>query len=219
VLDDDVLERLYRDDLAEFADVYCERGAFDLEQSRRFLTECARHGLRPKLHAEQMSNSGAARLGVELGAASVDHLEAIDDATIAALRDSRTSPVLLPGCGFFLNTPPAPARRLIDAGLPVALATDCNPGSSMIESMPLVMSIACCLLRMTPAEALVAATANAAAAVDRRDRIGAIAVGHQADLLILDVPNFERIAYEVGRNPVRTVLKRGRKVFDRPDLV
>ncbi|MFO0972953.1 MAG: imidazolonepropionase [Phycisphaerae bacterium] len=216
VLADDLLESLYSHDLAEFADVFCERGAFDLRQSERFLRECARHGLRPKLHAEQLSNSGATRLGLALHAASVDHLEEIDADTTALLADSTTIPVLLPGCSLFLNAPPAPARKLIDAGCPVALATDCNPGSSMIESMPLVQSLACCLLRMTPLEALVAATANAAAAIDRADRLGAIAVGHQADLLILDRPDFAAIAYELGRSPVQTVLKRGRIVHSNP---
>lgn len=209
---DDVLERIYSDDLAEFADVFCERGAFTPAQAERFLRECERHGLRPKLHAEQITHSGATRLGVALNAVSVDHLEELDDEDIAALRGSATIPVLLPGCNFFLNARPAPARRMIDAGLPVALATDCNPGSSMIESMPLILSIACTLLRMTPVEALVAATANAAAAINRANRIGAIATGHQADLLLLDVPNVERLAYDVGRNAVRTVLKRGRVV-------
>lgn len=216
VLADSVLESIYRDDLAEFADVFCERGAFTPQQAERFLRECARHGLRPRVHADQLTNSGAARLGVRLGAASVDHLEEIDDESIAALRGSRTIPVLLPGCTLFLGGRPAPARRLIEAGLPVALATDCNPGSSMIESMPLIVSLACTLLRMTPMEALVAATANAAAALGRADRVGAIAVGHQADLLILDVPNVDRLAYDVSRNVVQTVLKRGCVVHTRP---
>jgi imidazolonepropionase len=210
MLADPVLETLYASELAEFADVFCERGAFSVPQAERYLRECARHGLRPKLHAEQITNAGATRLGVALGAASVDHLEEIDDESIRLLAGSATVPVLLPGCNFFLNCRPAPARKLIDAGCPVALATDCNPGSSMIESMPLILSTACALLRMTPIEALVAATANAAAAIDRADRVGAIAVGHQADLLVLRTANADQIPYEVGRNPVRLVIKRGR---------
>src|SRR5262249_7373202 len=112
----------------------------------------------------------------------------------------------------FLGGKPAPARRLIEAGCPLALATDCNPGSSMIEAMPLILSMACTLLRMTPTEALVAATANAAAAIDRSDRVGAIAVGHQADLLVLHGANADQLPYEVGRNPVRFVIKRGNVV-------
>ncbi|HKQ49588.1 MAG TPA: imidazolonepropionase [Phycisphaerae bacterium] len=207
------LLRLHEEKLAEFADVFCERGAFSVEQSRRYLTACKNAGLTPKIHAEQITKTGGTRMAVELGAASADHLECIDDEDITALKASKTIPVLLPGCSFFLNTTPAPARKLIDAGLPVALATDCNPGSSMIESLPLVMSIACTMLRMTPVECLVACTANAAAALHRADRIGAIAVGYQADLLVLDVPNIDAWPYRVGANAVRSVLKRGRQIL------
>lgn len=206
---DELLGRIAREKLAEFADVFCERGAFTVEQSRRFLAACKKHGLTPKVHAEQLSNSGATKLAVEMDAASADHLEYVDDATIAAMKKGRTIPVLLPGCSFFLHSAAAPARKLIDAGLPVSLATDCNPGSAMIESLPLVMTMGCTILRMTPAECLVACTANAAAALRRADRIGAIAVGHEADLLILDVPNLDRWPYRVGVNAVRTVFKRG----------
>jgi imidazolonepropionase len=212
----DALLRRVRDErLAEFADAFCERGAFTVEQARRFLTRCRTFGLKPKLHAEQITNCGGTRLAIELGAVSADHLECIDDGTIAALRRSRTIPVLLPGCSFFLGSPPAPARKLVAAGLPVALSTDCNPGSCMIESLPLVMSIAASLLRMTPLESLVACTANAAAALHRADRIGATAHGLTADLLILDVPDVDRWVYQVGVNPVRTVIKRGQVVSER----
>ncbi len=208
-----LLAEIAGEGLAEFADVFCEQGAFDLEQSRRFLTACREYGLKPKIHAEQISRTGAADLACALGAVSADHLECADDQTIAGLARSRTIPVLLPGCSFFLGTPPPPARRMIDADLPVALSTDCNPGSSMIESLPLIMSIAASMLRMTPLESLVACTANAAAALDRATRLGAVARGHQADLLILSVPNVNRWAYQVGVNPVRTVIRRGRIVL------
>ncbi len=207
-----MLEQIADENLAEFADVFCERGAFSFEQSRRFLATCKQHGLTPKIHAEQITHSGGTRLGVELDAASADHLECADDEDIAALQGSATIPVLLPGCSFFLGSEPAPARRLIDAGLPVALATDVNPGSCTIESLPLIMSMAATLMRMTPVESLVACTANAAAALRRQDRIGAIAVGHQADLLILDIPNLNRWAYHVGVNPIVRVIKHGRVV-------
>lgn len=210
VTDDALLARIVNEGLAEFADVFTERGAFTVDESRRYLEACRRHGLVPKVHAEQLSNSGSTRMGVGLGAASVDHLECVSDEDIAALKASRTIPVLLPGCSFFLGTPPAPARKLIAAGLPVALATDCNPGSSMIESLPLIMSIACTMLKMTPAECLVACTANAAAALRREDRLGAIAVGHQADLLILYVPSLNTWPYRVGVKSVRRVIRRGR---------
>ncbi len=214
ITDQTLLRSISSQGLAEFADVFCERGAFNVDQSRRFLTACLKHGLKPKIHAEQISNTGAARLAVELQAVSADHLESVDDQTIELLKASGTIPVLLPGCSFFLGSPPAPARKLIDAGLPVALATDCNPGSCTIESLPLIMSLAATMLRMTPSEALVACTANAAAALDRSDRIGAIAPGYQADLLVLDIPNVERWAYQVGVNPVRTVIKRGLVVLE-----
>lgn len=208
--DDALLARIIGEGLAEFADVFTERGAFSVDDSRRYLEACRRRGLVPKVHAEQLSSSGSTRMGVALGAASVDHLEFITDEDIAALAGSGTIPVLLPGCSFFLGTPPAPARKLIAAGLPVALATDCNPGSSMIESLPLIMSIACTMLKMTPAECLVACTANAAAALRREDRLGAIAVGHQADLLILYVPNVNAWPYRVGVKSVWKVIRKGR---------
>lgn len=213
---DGLLSQIRDEHLAEFADVFCERGAFAIDQSRRFLERCKHYGLTPKLHAEQITRTGSTQLAVELDAASADHLECINDDDIAALKKSRTIPVVLPGCSFFLNTSPAPARKMIDAGLPVALATDCNPGSCMIESLPLVMSIACTMLRMTPLECLVACTANAAAALRRADRLGAIAVGHQADLLVLDIPNVGLWPYRVGVNPVRTIIKRGRRIATLP---
>ncbi len=208
-----IFEQIGVENLAEFADVFCERGAFSLEQSRRFLATCKNHGLTPKIHAEQITHTGGTQLAVEFGAASADHLECASDADIEALRGSGTVPVLLPGCSFFLGSQPAPARRLIEAGLPVALATDINPGSCTIESLPLIMSMAATMLQMTPLESLVACTANAAAALRRQDRIGAIACGHQADLLILDIPNVARWAYQVGVNPVRCVIKSGRVIL------
>jgi imidazolonepropionase len=210
---DDLLRTIRDEGLAEFADVFCERGAFSIEQSRQFLEACKRFGMSPKVHAEQLSHSGAARLGVALGAASVDHLEHVDDDDIAALANSSTIPVLLPGCNLFIGGQPAPARKMIDANLPVALATDHNPGSCTIESLGVIMSLACTMLKMTPMEALVACTANAAAALRRSDVIGAIAVGHQADLLVLNEPRFELWAYRVGVNPVRDVVKRGMPIY------
>jgi imidazolonepropionase len=212
VFSDAVLARLRDERVAEFCDVFCERTAFDVDQSRRVLTAAAKFGLRPKLHADQISRIGASRLAGELRAISADHLERIDDGGIAALKAAGTIPVLLPGCSFFLGVPQAPARRLLEAGLPVALGTDYNPGSSMVESFPLVLSIACTQMRMTPIEALVAATANAAAAINRHGQLGAIEVGMQADLVVLDVPSLERWLYEPGRNCVRAVVKKGETV-------
>lgn len=214
VCDDKLLAQVREEGLAEFCDAFCEKGAFTVEQSRFALRAGLRNGLRPKLHADQLSQMGASRLAAELGAVSADHLEFVDDESITAIKEAGTIPVLLPGCSFFLDSEPAPARKLINAGLPVALATDYNPGSCMIDSLPLIMSIACTRLRMTPTEALVACTANAAAAIGRQGRIGAVAVGHQADLVILDVPNLDAWPYHVGRDCVSRVLKRGALVVD-----
>jgi len=215
VLDDKVLGRLRDEGLAEFCDVFCETTAFDLAQARRVLEAGARFGLRPKLHADQIHAIGASRLAGEVGAISADHLEKIDDAGIAAIKAAGCVAVLLPGCSFFLGVEQAPARRLLAADVPVALATDYNPGSAMIESLPLVLTIACTQMRMTPTEAVVAATANAAAALNRHNRVGAVQVGMSADLLVLDVPSIERWLYEPGRNCVHTVVKAGRVVVRR----
>lgn len=205
--------------LAEFCDVFVDNVAFDALLAERLLQRASSFGLRAKLHVDQLANIGGTPLAARLQAVSADHLEEIDEAGIAALQTSQTIPVLLPGCTLFLSTPPAPARRMINADLPVALATDCNPGSSMIESMPLIMSLACCLLGMTPIEALVAATANSAAAVGRQDRLGAIQPGHQADVLILDLHHVEQWAYSIGRNCIRTVIQRGRVVHQAPPVL
>jgi imidazolonepropionase len=215
VFSDDVLSRVRDQGLAEFCDVFCEKTAFNVEQSRRVLTAGKRFGLRPKLHADQITQMGATRLAGEVGAISADHLEHIDEAGVAAMKRAGTIAVLLPACSFYLGVAQAPARKMIEADLPVAIATDFNPGSSMIESLPMTLGIGCAQLRMTPMECIVAATANAAAAVNRHHRLGAIFVGHEADLVILDVPHHERFLYEMGRNCVQTVIKRGQVVWRR----
>ena len=216
ILDDGVLARIRDGGLAEFCDVFCERTAFDVEQSRRVLTTAKRLGLTPKLHADQITQMGATVLAGEVGAISADHLERIDDAGIEAMKRAGTMAVLLPACSFYLGIEQAPGRRLLHADLPVAIATDYNPGSAMVESLPLAMHIACTQMRMTPTEALVGATANAAAAINRNDRLGTIKTGYQADLVILDVPNHARFMYEPGRNCVRAVVKNGEVVFSAP---
>lgn len=215
VLDEEILASLTRDGLAEFCDVFCERSAFDVARSKRVLTACAAHGLRGKVHADQITQMGASRLAAEVGAISADHLEEIDDGGLQAMRDAGVIAVLLPACSFFLGVGQAPARKILDAGLAVALATDFNPGSAMVESLPLAMGIGVTQMRMTPTEVLVAVTANAAAALGREDRVGAIEVGMQADLVILDVPNHKRMMYEMGRDTARTVIKKGEVVYER----
>jgi len=215
ILDERLLRRIHEEGLAEFCDVFCEKTAFDVAQSRRVLTAASAMGLRPKLHADQITQIGATVMAAEVGAISADHLETIHDEGIAAMKAAGCVAVLLPGCSFYLGVEQAPARRILDADLPVAIATDYNPGSSMVESLPLVMGIACTQMKMTPTEALVAATANAAAAIGRQDRLGAMAVGMQADLVVLDVPNHLRLCYELGRNCTRAVVKAGKVVDQR----
>jgi imidazolonepropionase len=172
------------------------------------------------VHAEQRSRSGGARLAARLRAASADHLEHLDDAGIAALREAGTTAVLLPGAAFFLRDPrDPPARRLIDAGVPVALGTDFNPGTCPTEVMTAILPIACLRLGLEPAEAIAAATLNAAHSLGIAGRTGSLEVGKAADLQVLDVPNHLHLAYRFGVNHCRTVVKEGRVVVDQGALV
>ncbi len=196
--------------LAEYCDVFCDVGAFTLEQSRRILTAARVCGMKLRVHAEQLTRTGAAQLAVELHAASCDHLEQINAEDIRALAGSDTVATLLPGCCFHLGLQHyAPARALIDAGAIVALATDFNPGTSPTLSMAMVLSLACTQMRMTPAEAIAAATINAAYSLGRADRIGSLEVGKQADLAIFDVEDYREIPYYFGVNYCWMTLKRG----------
>jgi imidazolonepropionase len=200
--------------LAEYCDVFCERGAFTLSESRRVLEAGQAHGLTPRMHAEQLSNTGATELGVELGAASCDHLEYLKPAGIRAISKSDTVAALLPGCDFHLGLRQyAAARALIEAGAIVALATDFNPGTSPTLSMPMVLSLACTQLRMTPAEAITAATVNAAHSLRRGERIGSIEEGKQADLAVFEVADYREIPYYFGVNNCWMTMKRGEIVY------
>jgi imidazolonepropionase len=210
-----LLKEIAERGLARFCDVFCDRGAFTVEQARRVLTRAAEAGLRPKIHADELAQIGATKLAGEVQAVSADHLEQIDDGGIAAMQAAGTIAVVLPGTSFFLGIEHCDARRLIAAGLPVALATDFNPGSCMIESLPMVMNIACCQLKMTPVEVLVACTANAAAALEVQNRAGAIEVGYDADLTVLDVRSLEEWFYTPGRPRVRAVVKGGHVVMQK----
>jgi len=209
-----MLPEIVNEGLAEFCDVFCDRGAFTREQSRRILTDAQLHGLTPRLHAEQLSRTGAAALAVELGAASCDHLEQVNAADMRALGKSRTVATLLPGCDFHLGLEKyAPARKLIEAGAIVALATDYNPGTSPTVSMPTTLSLACSQLRMTPAEAICAATINAAYALRRDGRIGSIEAGKQADLAVFEVEDYREIPYYFGMNLCWMTMKNGEIVW------
>jgi imidazolonepropionase len=196
--------------VAEAADVFLERGAFSADQARRYLVACRGAGLALRLHGDQFTEAGAVPLAVELGARSVDHLEATGADGILTLADSEVVGVLLPASALVLDRPMPPARELVDAGAAVALATDFNPGSAFCESLPLVCSLACTQLRLSPAEALGACTVNAAHVLGRADRIGRLAPGYQADVVLLDAPDWRYLAYHVGGQVVKTVLREGR---------
>jgi imidazolonepropionase len=194
-----------------FVDVFCETKAFDLDQSRQILTKAASLGFPLKIHADEFDNLGGASLAVELDAASADHLVKTSDADIAALGKSDTVAVSLPCTPFGLAEKDyTPAHKLIEADAIIALATDCNPGTSWNESMQFVIALACRAMKLTPAQAISAATINAAHAIRRSDTIGSIEVGKQADMLILSVPDYRHLGYRYGTNLVRQVIKRGR---------
>jgi imidazolonepropionase len=201
--------------LAEFCDVFCDRGAFTPAQARLILTAGRVCGLEPRLHAEQLARTGAARLAAELHAASVDHLEHVNASDIRRLAASNTVCTLLPGAVFHLGKHTyAPARALIDAGAIVALATDFNPGTSPTASMPMILSLACNEMRMTPAEAIVAATVNGAHALRRGDRLGSLEAGKQADLCAFALSDYREIPYYFGVNLCRWTLKKGQVIHD-----
>jgi len=196
--------------LAEFCDVFCDRGSFTVPQARKILTAARACGLVPRLHAEQLAHTGAARLAIEMQAASADHLEKLDDADIRALALSNVVCTLLPGCCFHLGLNHyAPARKLIEAGAIVGLATDFNPGTSPTVSMPMILSLGCTQMRMTPAEAISAATINPAYSLRQHDRIGSLEVGKYADLTAFDVADYREIPYYFGVNLCGLTMKRG----------
>ncbi len=201
--------------LAEAADVFLERGAFDAAQARRYLEACRGRGLALRLHGDQFTESGAIPLAVELGARSVDHLEATGLDGVAALAGSDVTGVLLPASALFLGRPMPPARALVDAGAAVALASDFNPGSAFCESLPLVLSLAATQLKLSPAEALGACTVNAAHVLGRADRIGRLAPGRTADVVLLDAPDWRHVAYHLAGDVVASVVQSGTVAFGR----
>jgi imidazolonepropionase len=201
--------------IAEAADVFLERGAFDVAQARRYLEACRDAGLALRLHGDQFSESGAVPLAIELGARSVDHLEATGAEGALALARSGVVGVLLPVSALFLGRPMPPARALVDAGAAVALATDFNPGSAFCESLPLVCSLACAQLRLSPAEALAACTVNAAHVLGRADRLGRLAPGFAADVVLLDAPDWRYLAYHLGGDVIGAVVRGGDLAWSR----
>ena len=212
----EMLPRVAREGLAEYCDVFTEGIAFSLAQSRRILGVARDLGLGLRLHVDQLTPLGGAELAAELGAASADHLEHVSERGIDALATHGVVAVLCPVVPLFLRQErEAPGRRMIDAGVAVAISTDFNPGSCYLQSMSEVISWAALRYRMSAAECLTAATLNAACSLGRGARIGTLEAGKRADVLVLDLPNHRHLAYELGRNPVRTVVRSGRVAFER----
>ncbi|MDQ6911746.1 MAG: imidazolonepropionase [Verrucomicrobiota bacterium] len=210
----EMLPRIAEEKLAKYCDVFCERGYFDIETSRRILRAAQKLGFGLRLHADQLTNSGGAQLAAELGAVTADHLEQTEADGIAAMARARVQPVLLPGSVYSLGKTRYPkAREMIDAGLAVVLATDFNPGSSPTPSMPLVLSLAATQMKMTPAECVTASTINAAYSLNRGAQIGSLEVGKRANFTIFDCADYREISYFVGAPLVHSVFVNGEKAF------
>ncbi len=208
---DEMLPRVADEGLADYMDVFCEQGFFEVPETERLLEAGWKYGLKPKIHANQLHYSGGVQTGVKHNAISVDHLECVGDAEIQALQGSNTIPTLLPAAAFFLGIQYQPARRIIDAGLPVCLATDYNPGSCPSGNVPLLLSIACTQLKMTPEEAINAVTINGAAAMELENELGTIEKGKMANLIITrDIPSLAYIPYDFGNNPVEKCFFKGK---------
>jgi imidazolonepropionase len=214
----EMLPRVASEKLAEFCDVFCERGYFDIEQSRKILTAAKEHGLKLRMHVDQLSNSGGAQLAAELGATTADHLEQTGAEGIAALGKTNVQPVLLPGSVYALGHTRYPdARAMIDAGLAIVLATDFNPGSSPTPSIPMILSLALTQMKMTCAEAISAVTINAAYSLGRGSEAGSLESGKVADFTIFDSKDYREIAYFFGIEMTHAVYAGGRCVFQRSD--
>ncbi|MEN6373131.1 MAG: imidazolonepropionase [Armatimonadota bacterium] len=198
--------------LAEFCDVFTEKGVFSVDDSRRILEAAKEAGLMLKIHADEIVHLGGAELAAEVGAVSADHLVHVSPEGMDAMKRAGVVPVILPGASFFLNSDFAPARAMIERGLPVALGTDLNPGTCTIESMPIIIGLACLKLKLTPEEAIIASTLNAAKAIRRDSIIGSLEVGKQADMLIMKISDYREIPYRFGVNPVDMVIKKGKLV-------
>ncbi|MCF6093777.1 imidazolonepropionase [Microaerobacter geothermalis] len=212
---EEMIPQVAEEGLAQFCDVFCEEGVFTVEQSERILEAGKRFGLIPKIHADEIVQFGGAELAAKVGAISADHLLKASDEGIKRMAEAGVVAVLLPGTAFFLMEEPANARKIIEAGVPVALSTDRNPGSSPTESLPLIMNLACLTMKMTPAEVIAACTINAAHAIGRAGEIGSIEVGKKADLVIFDAPNYQYLQYNFGVNLVDSVVKNGNLVVER----
>ncbi|PZF71807.1 imidazolonepropionase [Taibaiella soli] len=207
---EEMLPRVAGEGLADYMDAFCEEGFFSVADTDRLLEAGWKHGLKPKIHANQLHYSGGVQVGVKHNAVSVDHLECVGEAEIECLRNSNTIPTLLPGAAFFLGIQYQPARKIIDAGLPVCLATDYNPGTCPSGNVPLLLTMACTQLKMTPEEAVHAVTLNGAAAMELQNELGTIAVGKKANLILTKKMNsLAYIPYDFGNNPVHKMILNG----------
>ncbi len=210
----EMLPRVAKENLAEFCDVFCERGYFDLEQSREILVAARKLGLKLRIHADQLTNSGGAKLAAELKATTADHLEKTEGQGIAAMKSAGVQPVLLPGSVYALGSTCYPrAREMIDAGLAVVIASDFNPGSSPSPSMPMMLSLACTQMKMSPAEALTASTINPAYSLGRGDKTGSLEIGKLANFAIFDCEDYRELAYWFGFPQTHSVYVRGERVL------
>ena len=209
----EMIPKVAAEGLADFIDVFCDQGFFTVEDTARILEAGIKYGMKPKIHANEMAVSGGVQVGVKYGAISVDHLEQMGDAEIECLKGTETMPTILPGCAFFLNLPLSPARKMIDAGLPVAMASDYNPGTAPSNNMQLILSMACIRYRLTPEEALNATTLNTAYAMGVSRELGTIAVGKKANFYITKpIPSYEYMPYSYGENKVERVFLNGVEV-------
>ncbi|MBL7882485.1 MAG: imidazolonepropionase [Bacteroidia bacterium] len=209
----EMIPKVAEEQLADYCDVFCEQNYFTKEETIQILNAAKKHGMTPKVHAEQLSNFGGVLAGVEVGAISVDHLEYVGDNEIEALKGSITMPTILPGAAFFLSLPLPPARKMIDAGLPVAVASDFNPGSSPSGNMNFMLSLCCVQYKMTPEEAINAATINSAYAMDLSKTHGSIAIGKKANVFITkEIPSYSFIPYSFGSNLIETVIINGKVI-------
>lgn len=209
---DEMLPVVAKEKLAKFNDVFCEVGVFTPEQSERILEAGKSYGLIPKIHADEIEPYQGAELAAKVGAISAEHLLKASDEGIRAMAEQGVIACLLPATALYLREDAAKGRAMIDAGVPVAISTDCNPGSSPTTSMPLVMNLACISMRLTPAESLCAATYNAACAIQMEDKVGSLEIGKQADIVLWNVKNYQELQYLFGVNHVKAVWKNGMKV-------
>jgi imidazolonepropionase len=209
----EMIPKVADEGLADFCDVFCDKGFFTVEETDIILNAASKYGLKPKIHANELANSGGVQVGIKNNAISVDHLERIGDDEIQALLNSETIPTVLPSCSFFLNIPFAPARRMIDNGLGLAIATDFNPGSSPSGNIPLLMALACNHMSLTPEEAFNAVTINGAAAMEINGHLGSIYPGRTANLIITKkIPSLDYLVYAFGSNHISKVILNGQVV-------